>query len=88
MTPSATEIEAIVRKVLSTLMASDMSVAGGGPSTAIAIDKPETTTELVLSNSLISTRDLNGRLKGMQTVRVPESAVITPAVRDLCGKPK
>jgi hypothetical protein len=88
LTPSATEIEAIVRKVLGTLMASDMSVAGGGVGLNIAIEKPETTSELVLTNSLISTRDLIGRLKGMQTVRVPESAVITPAVRDLCREAK
>jgi hypothetical protein len=88
LTPSATEIEAIVRKVLGTLMASDMSVADGKTKPSVSVDKPETATELVLTNSVISTRDLLGRLKGMQTVRVPESAIVTPAVRDLCREAK
>lgn len=81
MSPSATEIEAIVRKVLSTLMASDLTVANG-PEVMPA------SNELVLTGSVISTRDLAGRLQGKQVVRVPEKAVITPAVRDLCREAK
>jgi hypothetical protein len=94
LTPSATEIEAIVRNVLGTLMAGDMSVVGGNGNSGgsvkpnVAIEPTPSAAELILTHSLISTRDLIGRLKGMHTVRVPESAVITPAVRDLCREAK
>ncbi|XZE20245.1 hypothetical protein SH449x_000108 [Pirellulaceae bacterium SH449] len=81
MSPSAAEIEAIVRKVLGTLMASDLSVANGSEETPAS-------NELVLTGTMISSRDVTGRLQGQQILRVPEKAVITPAVRDLCREAK
>lgn len=76
---SSVEIEQIVRVVIQRLAVGrelmDGVVAIGGAS-----NEP---TELVLTERLITTHLLEGRLTGMQTARVSANAVVTPAVIDL-----
>ena len=69
MTYSSAEIEAIVRQVLNTLVASDFVPAAD---------------ELVLEDKVVSASTLHGRLEGVRAVRLSQSAIMTPAARDLC----
>ncbi|MCY3008311.1 MAG: hypothetical protein NTY42_00580 [Planctomycetota bacterium] len=76
------EIESIVRKVLSTLLAGDLAGSTQQPSSVVV------SNELAIADHVVSASTLEGRLSGIQTLRLLRSAVITPAARDLCRQAK
>ncbi len=75
MTPTASEIETIVRRVLSTL-------------TAIGAQTHSETSvlsnRLSLTDQVISLQSLKNRLAGIQVLEVGRAAVLTPAAKDFC----
>lgn len=82
MNVNPVEIESIVRKVLSTLLAGDLAGSSPQPSSVVISD------ELAIADNVVSVSMLEGRLSGMKTLRLLKSAVITPAARDLCRQAK
>ena len=82
MNVNPVEIESIVRKVLSTLLAGDL--AGSTPQSSSVV----VSDELAIADHVVSASTLEGRLDGMKTLRLLKSAVITPAARDLCRQAK
>jgi hypothetical protein len=77
MSISASEIEIIVRRVLSSLLASDPTVVQQSASSVLVID-----------DAVVTVQSLANRLKGMSSLQVRHNAVVTPAVRDLCRESK
>lgn len=75
MTPTASEIETIVRRVLSTL------TAIGAQSHS---EKSLQTNRLSLTDPVISLQSLKNRLAGIQVLEVGRAAVLTPAAKDYC----
>jgi hypothetical protein len=82
MNVNPVEIESIVRKVLSTLLAGDLAGSTQQPSSVVV------SNELAIADHVVSASTLEGRLSGIQTLRLLRSAVITPAARDLCRQAK
>ncbi|MCE3016892.1 MAG: hypothetical protein LW870_13620 [Pirellula sp.] len=82
MNVNPVEIESIVRKVLSTLLAGDL--AGSEPQSSSVV----VSDELAIADNVVSASTLEGRLSGMKTLRLLKSAIITPAARDLCRQAK
>ena len=76
MSPSATEIETIVRRVLSTLTLVGAQSAAGMAS------------RLSLSDRVVSLQSLQNRLSGIQVLEIANSTVLTPAARDYCRELK
>jgi hypothetical protein len=70
------QIERIVREVLAEVAARTEASAAGPPA-------PRSGGELALTNKVISTRELEGRLQGIARVVVSRGSVVTPAARDL-----
>lgn len=81
MTPNAIEVEKLVRQALQAWTGSVAAAPIATPSTS----EP---SALMLSDSVISTETLRGRLSGITTLHVSDRAVVTPAVRDLCREKK
>ena len=75
MTPTASEIETIVRRVLSTL------TAIGAQSHS---EKSVPSNRLSLTDQVISLQSLKNRLAGIQVLEVGRAAVLTPAAKDYC----
>ena len=75
MTPTASEIETIVRRVLSTL------TAIGAQSHS---EKSVLSNRLSLTDPVISLQSLKNRLAGIQVLEVGRAAVLTPAAKDYC----
>ena len=75
MTPTASEIETIVRRVLSTL------TAIGAQSHS---EKSVLSNRLSLTDQVISLQSLKNRLAGIQVLEVGRTAVLTPAAKDYC----
>lgn len=75
MTPTASEIETIVRRVLSTLTAIG---AQSHSETSILSNR------LSLTDQVISLQSLKNRLAGIQVLEVARAAVLTPAAKDYC----
>jgi len=75
MTPTASEIETIVRRVLSTL------TAIGAQSHS---EKSYLSNRLSLTDQVISLQSLKNRLAGIQVLEVGRTAVLTPAAKDYC----
>lgn len=75
MTPTASEIETIVRRVLSTL------TAIGAQSHS---EKSVLSNRLSLTDQVISLQSLKNRLAGIQVLEVGRAAVLTPAAKDYC----
>jgi hypothetical protein len=75
MTPTASEIETIVRRVLSTL------TAIGAQSHS---EKSYLSNRLSLTDQVISLQSLKNRLAGIQVLEVGRAAVLTPAAKDYC----
>jgi hypothetical protein len=75
MNPTASEIETIVRRVLSTL------TAIGAQSHS---EKSVLSNRLSLTDQVISLQSLKNRLAGIQVLEVGRSAVLTPAAKDYC----
>jgi hypothetical protein len=75
MTPTASEIETIVRRVLSTL------TAIGAQSHS---EKSVPSNRLSLTDPVISLQSLKNRLAGIQVLEVGRAAVLTPAAKDYC----
>jgi hypothetical protein len=82
MNVNPAEIESIVRKVLSTLLAGDLAGSTQQPSSVVV------SNELAIADHVVSASTLEGRLSGIQTLRVLRSSVVTPAARDLCRQAK
>lgn len=82
MNVNPVEIESIVRKVLSTLLAGDLAGSTQQPSSVVV------SNELAIADHVVSASTLEGRLSGIQTLRLLRSAVVTPAARDLCRQAK
>jgi hypothetical protein len=80
MSTDANQIELLVREVLARIAQETKSTVGVAPSAA-----PPTrpSDELELMANVISTQSLEGKLKGIKSVRIRQQAVITPAARDL-----
>jgi len=75
MSPTAIEIEAIVRRVLSTLTAIGAQSNG---------EKSVQSNRLSLADQVISLQSLKNRLAGIQVLEVGRAAVLTPAAKDYC----
>ncbi|MCY2978546.1 MAG: hypothetical protein NTU79_07785 [Planctomycetota bacterium] len=75
MTPTASEIETIVRRVLSTLTAIGAQSHG---------EKSVLFNRLSLTDQVISLQSLKNRLAGIQVLEVGRAAVLTPAAKDYC----
>lgn len=75
MTPTASEIETIVRRVLSTLT----SIGAQSHS-----EKSVLSNRLSLTDQVISLQSLKNRLAGIQVLEVGRTAVLTPAAKDYC----
>jgi len=75
MTPTASEIETIVRRVLSTLTAID---AQSHSETSVRSNR------LSLTDQVISLQSIKNRLAGIQVLEVGKAAVLTPAAKDYC----
>jgi len=75
MSPTASEIETIVRRVLSTL------TAIGAQSHS---EKSVPSNRLSLTDQVISLQSLKNRLAGIQVLEVGRAAVLTPAAKDYC----
>ena len=82
MNVNPVEIESIVRKVLSMLLAGDLAGSTQQPSSVVV------SNELAIADHVVSASTLEGRLSGIQTLRLLRSAVVTPAARDLCRQAK
>lgn len=79
---AASDVEAIVREVLARLAGATSQVEAQIEAT---VKTPPTTGErsLLLTERVVTTRLLEGRLAGVETVTVAPRAVVTPAARDL-----
>ncbi len=75
MTPTASEIETIVRRVLSTLTAIGAQSHG---------EKSVLSNRLTLADPVISLQSIKNRLAGIQVLEVGKAAVLTPAAKDYC----
>ena len=75
MTPTASEIETIVRRVLSTLTAIG---AQSHSETSVQSNR------LSLTDQVISLQSIKNRLAGIQVLEVGRAAVLTPAAKDYC----
>jgi hypothetical protein len=82
MNVNPVEIESIVRKVLSTLLAGDLAGSKPQPNSIVI------SNELAIADNVVSASTLEGRLTGIVTLRLLPTAVITPAARDLCRQAK
>ncbi|MBX7073393.1 MAG: hypothetical protein K1X71_09625 [Pirellulales bacterium] len=84
---AASDVEAIVREVLARLAGAESRVATRIEAT---MKSPPTTDErsLLLTERVVTTRLLEGRLAGVATVSVAARAVVTPAARDLLRERK
>ncbi len=80
MNLSPTEIESIVRQVVTTYLAGGAITSGASGRSNSASDDGV----LILADRVISTNSLQGALAGKKTLRVSEQAIVTPAVKDLC----
>lgn len=78
MSPTAIEIEAIVRRVLSTL------TAIGAQSNGANGEKSVQSNRLSLTDQVISLQSLKNRLAGIQVLEVGTAAILTPAAKDYC----
>lgn len=77
MNITADEIERIIREVLSRLAAASTgSASADAPAAAPS-------SELVLSEKLVTVRDIERRLQGITKLSVGPRTIVTPAVRDL-----
>ena len=79
MQPSATELEQIVRVVMQRL-AAGRDLMAGVAEMAEPVTEP---TELTISDRVVTTHVIEGRLDGKRTLRVGARAIVTPAVADL-----
>lgn len=80
MSTDANQIELLVREVLAR-MAQQTKSEPGKATTAMPPALPEDVLELM--GNVISVQALEGKLKGIKTVRIRQQAVITPAARDV-----
>jgi hypothetical protein len=82
------DIERIIREVMRRLQ--DNGSAGGGAGTETkASPKPKTDkNKLRVGERVVTLASLDGRLRGVKEVIVPNGAVVTPAVRDELRKKK
>ena len=76
MNLSPEQLEWIVSEVVRRLLAAQ---SAAGQSLVVATSA---TTELVLTDKLVTLRTLDGRLTGVKKVVVPQRAIVTHAVRD------
>jgi hypothetical protein len=74
---SRAEIERIVRQVLA-----EMGGASREHATARSL------SELVVASQVVSTKELEGKLDGVERIVVPRGAVVTPSARDLLRERK
>lgn len=79
MSPSATEIENIVRRVLSTLTENGAQLLGQTVST-----ESVPSNRLALVEQVVSVQTLKNRLAGIQVLQLSDTSVLTPAARDYC----
>jgi hypothetical protein len=82
MNVNPVEIESIVRKVLSTLLAGDLAGSTPHSSSVVVSD------ELAITDIVVTASTLEGRLAGIAKLRLLPAAVITPTARDLCRQAK
>lgn len=80
MSTDANQIELLVREVLARIAQETKSTVVVAPSAA---PPTRSSDELELMANVISTQSLEGKLKGIKSVRIRQQAVITPAARDL-----
>lgn len=80
MSTDANQIELLVREVLARI--TQQTTTGTTAKTNVAVPT-STNDELELMANVISVQSLEGKLKGIKTVRIRQQAVITPAARDL-----
>ena len=80
MTFTEADVERIVAEVIRRLRAMESSPAPATPAPIVH--------DLVLTERVITTRTVEGRLGGVQRLLVPAKAVVTPAVRDELRKHK
>jgi hypothetical protein len=80
MSLSKEQLEWIVQEVIRRLLSQGVAVservgvAGG--------ERSSTTAELAVNDKVITLRTIEGKLNGVQQLRVPSQAVVTPAVKD------
>jgi|JI9StandDraft_2_1071091.scaffolds.fasta_scaffold01737_12 hypothetical protein len=79
MSTDANQIELLVREVLARIAQQTKTVAEASSTTPAGTNSGE----LELMSNVISAQSLEGKLKGITTVRVRQQAVVTPAARDL-----
>jgi hypothetical protein len=72
MTLTDDQFERIVSEVIRRLLSQGVAVA----------QHPSTATELTLTEKVITTRTLEGRLTGVKRLIVSQKAIVTPAVKD------
>lgn len=80
MSTDANQIELLVREVLARIAQETKTEVGVASSAA---SPTRSSDELELMANVISTQSLEGKLKGIKSVRIRQQAVITPAARDL-----
>lgn len=80
MSTDANQIELLVREVLARIAQETKTEVGVASSAA---PPTRSSDELELMANVISTQSLEGKLKGIKSVRIRQQAVITPAARDL-----
>ena len=81
MSPSAAEIETIVRRVLRALT----SDAAPG---AVGSSSPDTVSTLRLSDRVISMQLVRDKLSNQQAIEIGRMSVVTPAAKDYCRERK
>lgn len=80
MSTDANQIELLVREVLARIAQETKTEVGVASNAA---PPTRSSDELELMANVISTQSLEGKLKGIKSVRIRQQAVITPAARDL-----
>jgi hypothetical protein len=81
MSPSAADIETIVRRVLRALTSDAAPEAAGSIS-------PDTVSTLRLSERVISMQLVRDKLSNQQAIEIGRMSVITPAAKDYCRERK
>lgn len=82
MTLSQEQLEWIVQEVVRRLASAEGADAAAVPTGGASQEN------LVVSEKLVTTHTLDGKLGGIKRLQVPSRAVVTPAARDLlrdCG---
>ena len=80
MSFSKEQLEWIVQEVIRRLLNQGVAV---GERVGVAVgERSSTTAELQIDDKTVTLRTIEGKLTGVQQLRVPAQAVVTPAVKD------